>query len=91
MYLIRFHAGKRSIHIGTSLPARTLFHKTYIAWLAARCKLYTAFKAQAFAVIDNSFDTKNWLNMVDVFHIRVIRLDGNTDLFVYMFGDLFLL
>jgi hypothetical protein len=25
--------------------------------------------------------------MVDVFHIRVIRLDGNTDMFVYMFVD----
>jgi hypothetical protein len=58
--------------------------------MTARCKLYTAFKAQAFAVIDNSFDTKNWLNTVDVFHIRVIRLDRNTDIFVYMLGDFFI-
>jgi hypothetical protein len=57
--------------------------------MISKCKLYTAFKAQVFTITDNFFDTINWLNMVDVFPIRVIRLDENPDTSVYMFGFCF--
>jgi hypothetical protein len=44
---------------------------------------------QVFTIIDKLFDTTDWLNMVDVFTIRVIRLDENPDTSVYTFDFCF--
>jgi hypothetical protein len=71
----------------TSLSVPTAFCNSC---MVMKCKLYTGFKEKAFAVTDNLLDTKNWLNTVDAFHIRVIPLDGNTDTFVYVSSECFL-